>query len=199
MSRAVEETPPMECTTSCANTGASRRKHRCSKTSCRTFPDWQKCESLAKGRRGFSEPLGRSRVVPTTRLLKKNSADRRWFEFTRRSSYSIEGHALRGTSRGDSVRPTLQRGEIKDSQPLEVHERLRCKNTETPVRAWTESTAKKLGRKPRTALMEVLGSSFSVEDLAVPSLCLTKLLGFKLGEEKSPASEFYCSCARHHG
>ena len=33
--------------------------------------------------------------------------------------------------------------------------------------------AKKLGRKPRSALMELLGKQYGVEDTAVPTLCLT--------------------------
>ena len=33
--------------------------------------------------------------------------------------------------------------------------------------------AKKLGRRPRTALMELLGKMYSIEDVAVPTLCLT--------------------------
>ena len=33
--------------------------------------------------------------------------------------------------------------------------------------------AKRLGRKPRTALMQVLGGRLGIEDTAVPSLCLT--------------------------
>lgn len=34
-------------------------------------------------------------------------------------------------------------------------------------------SARKLGRKPRTALMEILGGNLSVPDMAVPRLCLT--------------------------
>eukprot|EP00435_Cladocopium_sp_Y103_P057422 s371_g19.t1 len=37
----------------------------------------------------------------------------------------------------------------------------------------SSNCAKKLGRKPRTALMEVLGKMYNVEDKAVPLLCLT--------------------------
>eukprot|EP00435_Cladocopium_sp_Y103_P012194 s2155_g3.t1 len=41
------------------------------------------------------------------------------------------------------------------------HEGLACEN------------AKRLGRKPRTALMEILGERYNLEDAAVPKLCLT--------------------------
>eukprot|EP00435_Cladocopium_sp_Y103_P009343 s2629_g2.t1 len=39
--------------------------------------------------------------------------------------------------------------------------------------ALASDCARKLGRKPRTALMELLGTKHSIEDAAVPRLCLT--------------------------
>lgn len=77
----------------------------------------------------------------------------------------------------DSVSPVEA---VRKSEMVQALARWKAMSTDSEVSSLQKEheklaseTSKKLGRKPRTALMEILGNNLSVPDMAVPRLCLT--------------------------